>query len=482
MSSVKRNIIYLLLGVLLGVALTFLLIKQPETNKANSAGQDKSPLYWVAPMDDTYRRDKPGKSPMGMDLVPVYPQSEQALAKGEVKISPQVINQLSVKTVAVEQRDLSQSIKTTGYIQFDEDKIHHVHPRVQGWVEQLFVTAVGDPVEKGQPLYELYSPELVNAQEELLIALKRNNSELIRAAKSRLKALHLPEDFITNLQKNKQIKKNVTFYAPRTGVLKKLNIRHGFYIKPGMTLMSIAGLEKMWVEAQIFERDAALVKADLPVKLTLDYYPGRTWHSQLERVYPVLNEKTRTVRVRFSLNNPNLLLKPNMFANIEIETKPIKNALVVPAQAVIQTGDQNKVVLALGDGIFKSVDVVMGQAAQGYIEIIHGLTLSDKVVSSAQFLIDSESSKTSDFMRMQSSSALPFAQVKGVINSINKATRALNISREPIAKWNRSAATMDFIASPRINLERLMVNSPIEFSFEVGDELVVTQVTLLEGQ
>ena len=172
-----------------------------------------------------------------------------------------------------------------GYVQYDEDKLIHIHPRVDGWIEKLYVKAEGDPVEKGQPLYSLYSPQLVNAQEELLIALKRNNGSLVTAAKDRLKALQLSAGLIKELEQTKKVQQTITFYSPQAGVVDGLKIREGFYVKPGDTLLSIGKLDQVWVEAEVFERDAALIKEGLPVSMTLDYLPGEDWTGVVDYVY-----------------------------------------------------------------------------------------------------------------------------------------------------------------------------------------------------
>jgi len=275
-----------------------------------------------------------------------------------------------------------------------------VHPRVEGWIEKLHVKAAGDPVQKGQPLYQIYSPELVNAQEELLIALGRANKRLIRAAEDRLKALRLPKDAIELLRKTKKVKQNITIYAPQGGVVDNLNIREGFYVKPATTLMSIGTLEQVWVEAEVFERQAFQVKEGLPVTMTLDYLPGKKWRGEVDYIYPSLNARTRTVKVRLRFDNKNDELKPNMFAQVVIHAKDDGDSLLVPKEAVIRTGAFDRVVLALGEGRFKSVKVKIGRVDDKFAEILSGVKAGEKIVASAQFLLDSESSKTSDFKRM----------------------------------------------------------------------------------
>lgn len=451
--------------------------------KTDAPAPKNQPLYWVAPMDDSYRQDKPGKSPMGMDLVPVYKSdiSTEDTA-GVVKISAHVINNLGVRTSPVLRQAMQSKISTVGYVQYDQDKLIHIHPRVDGWIEKLYVKAAGDPVSKNQPLYTLYSPQLVNAQEELLIALRRSNQSLITAARERLQALQLSAEFIKSLEKTHKIQQTVTFNSPKDGVVDGLKIREGFYVQPGNTLLSIGQLDQVWVEAEVFERDTSLIAIDLPVTMTLDYLPGRSWQGTVDYVYPTLNNKTRTLRVRLKFNNPDLLLKPNMFAQVTIHAKTRQDTLLVPKESVIRTGKQDRVVLALGEGQFKSVAVTIGQVEQDYIEVIAGVTEDDVVVTSSHFLIDSESSKSADLDRMtqrlsQSDSAVSRATVNGTINSIDLHTRTVNISRDAIQKWNRPADTMDFIAADNLVLEHFSQGDAIRFTFEVGEAFVITDMT-----
>ena len=559
MSSNTKIIIAIIIGAAIGAGILGLFLN-PNSEGPKTKSEEKNPLYWVAPMDSNYRRDKPGKSPMGMDLIPVYEDesSTDDFGPGAVRVAPHVVNNLGVRTAPVELENMHTEISTVGYVQYDEDKLIHIHPRVDGWIEKLYVKAEGDPVEKGQPLYSLYSPQLVNAQEELLIALKRNNGSLVTAAKDRLKALQLSAGLIKELEQTKKVQQTITFYSPQAGVVDGLKIREGFYVKPGDTLLSIGKLDQVWVEAEVFERDAALIKEGLPVSMTLDYLPGEDWTGVVDYVYPALNSKSRTLRVRLKFGNPDFQLKPNMFAQVSIHANQADSAIIVPKEAVIRTGKQDRVVLALGDGQFKSIEVTIGRVDKDSIEILSGLNEDDVVVTSAQFLIDSESSKSSDFKRMthdevpnsiwmqgevnsvmtghrmvnithgpaeawdwpemtmdfnvaenvdvdslKSGQSLHFevsktedsgyevtgihimsqpevssATVSGLINEITLGNRTFNISRGPIEKWDRPAATMDFIVAENIEIADFNVGDNVTFTFEVRDELVITEISL----
>lgn len=406
----RTLIIAAVLGVFAGAAITlaanhWLNKRLDHSNQGDAAtGKERKPLYWVAPMDSNYRRDQPGKSPMGMDLIPVYEDENGAGSTadepGSVRISPDVVNNLGVRTAEVSRGALSNVVTTVGYVQYDEDRLVHIHPRVEGWLEKLHVKAAGDPVKKGEPLFALYSPTLVNAQEELILALKRNNTTLVRAASERLRALQVPLSEIDRLKRQQKVSQTIVVTAPQDGVVNQLNVREGMYVQPGMEVMSIGMLDHIWVIGEVFERQANKVRQNDRVHMRLDYLPGREWQGTVDYLYPSLNEKTRTAQVRVHFDNPDGYLKPGMFAQMTISTPPSKETLLIPQEALIRTGNQSRVVLAMGEGRFKSIEVEPGIIADDQVEILSGLKEGDRIVTSAQFLIDSESSKTSDFVRM----------------------------------------------------------------------------------
>lgn len=470
-------------GIALGALVTVLVGPQAPMG-VSTYELENEPLYWVAPMDPNYRRDGPGKSPMGMDLVPVYASEEpEGDDTSIVRIRPEVENNLGVRTTTVEQRVLSPSITSTGIVQYDEDQLRHIHPRVSGWIHTLNITASGDPVTQGEPLYTLYSPELVNAEEDLLQALNQNNPRLIAAAEERMRALMIPEAAIDQIKRTRKVAQTITFYAPKTGVVDNLNVRQGFFVEPGVNLMTIAALDSVWVEAQVFASQASFIKPGLPAVVTLDYQPGLTLTGHVDYIYPELDPITRALRLRLKFANPNQLLQPGMFVNAAI-TAQTQAVVTVDSQAVIRTGQQNRVVLALGDGRFQSVPVTLGQSDGRWQEIIDGVNPGDRVVLSAQFLLDSESSKGAEFRRMQTPTEdIQRASVQGTINSIDTDTRVINVSREAIEKWNRAPATLDFLAAPSVSLRDLQKSKRIQFEFEIrAGEFVITQATPLTGE
>ncbi|MFT5755786.1 MAG: Cu(I)/Ag(I) efflux system membrane fusion protein [Alteromonadaceae bacterium] len=462
----SNNIKPIIVGIAIGTILTFgafnFITPSSSDQISNRVPDEKKPLYWVAPMDANYKKDKPGKSPMGMDLVPVYDDGGKGPNEGPgtIRISSNVVNNLGVRTTTASYKSLYTEINTVGYVTYNEDKLVHIHPRVQGWIEKLYVKAEGDPVKKNQALYDIYSPELVNAQEEMLLALDRKNSRLITAAENRLSALQLPKSAIVKLKESKKVQQTVTFYAPQNGVVENLKIREGFFVKPGSTLMSIADLSEVWVEAEVFERQAGQVKTATPVTMTLDYLPSKIWQGQVDYIYPALDAKTRTVKVRLRFSNEKGDFKPNMFAQIAIHTTGDEQVLLIPKEALIRTGNQNRVVLALGEGSFKSIEVSVGRYDSESVEILKGLSEGDKVVSSAQFLLDSESSKSSDFKRMnkQDDSNAPMPNsvwVQATIKSMMADHNMLTLIHDAIPKWDWPEMTMDFIATDAVDFSQL---------------------------
>lgn len=357
-------------------------------------------LYWVAPMDPNYRRDEPGKSPMGMDLVPFYADEVDA-QPGVVAIDATMVNNLGVRTSAAVSGSLSRRIETVGYIGYDEDTLQHVHTRVEGWIEKLATKASGDPVEQGQLLFELYSPTLVNAQQEYLAALGSKNSVLRAASRDRLIALGVTSGEVQQLERERKVRQHVRVYAENDGVIAHLGVREGIYVTPATDVMTVAQLDTVWVLAEVFERQAAWVRPGQQASVELDYLPGETLSGVVDYVYPELDPVTRTLKVRLRFDNDTRMLRPNMFARVIIEGDAIDNIVHVPREAVIRGGRGNRVVIALGEGRFRSQTVLVGIESGDRVAIRRGLQAGEQVVTSAQFLLDSESNIESALQRME---------------------------------------------------------------------------------
>ncbi len=370
-----------------------------DAGSIGSEAGEREILYWVAPMDPNYRRDEPGKSPMGMDLVPVYADEVDAVP-GTVRIDPTVVNNLGVRTAAAELSPLSRRIETVGYIGYDEDTLQHVHTRVDGWIEKLATTATGDPVEQGQLLFELYSPELVNAQQEYLTALRSNNSALRAASRDRLAALGVTASEIARLENDRTVSQRVRVYAEADGVIAHLGVREGIFVTPATEVMSVARLDRVWVIAEVFERQAAWVEPGQRAEVELDYVPGQRWQGTVDYVYPELDPKTRALRVRIRFENEGEVLRPNMFARVTLFGAATDPIVHVPREAVIRGGSVDRVVLALGEGRFRAQPVDLGMESGDRVAIREGIAAGDRIVTSGQFLLDSESNIESALQRM----------------------------------------------------------------------------------
>lgn len=428
-------------------------------------------LYWVAPMNPGYRRNKPGKSPMGMDLVPVY-ASQGNGDKNVVKISPAVINNLGVKTSRVKLIDLSRVIDTVGYVTVDENNIEHIHTYTDGWIKVLSVKTTGELVKKDQLLLELYSPTLNNAQEELLLAIKNKNFSLIRAGEKKLQTLGMSKRQIDSLKLTRRMVNRVKVYATKGGIVSKLNVREGKFVKPDTDLMTIEDLSQIWMIAEVFERQAAWVKQGQMAIATLSYIPGKKWQGKVDYVYPELDQKTHTLRVRLTFPNPDLVMKPKMYANIKILSQTIKQAIAIPRAALIRTGEGDRVILAMGKGRFKARSVKVGIESGDFYQILSGLSKGDVVVTSAQFLIDSESNLKASLNRMQDDSHSQKKDKRdllqefvgmGKVKAINHERRTVTLFHQPIPLLNMPKMTMELLVDKKVNLKGVKKGDGVHF-------------------
>jgi len=463
-----------------------------------SVEAEPQPLYWVAPMDANYRRDKPGKSPMGMDLVPVYEEEQAGDDEGAVRISAAVENNLGVRTSPVVSGPLTMPINTVGYVAFDESRLTHIHSRVDGWVEVLNVTSEGDRVKKGQTLYELYSPTLVNAQEEYLAAYRSGNAVLLKASRRRLQSFGLTSLQINALEKRGSVDQRVRLVAEADGIVSKLNVREGMFVKPATEVMSLGVLDHVWVIAEVFERQSGWVMPGQKVLMTVAALPGRTWEGTVDYLYPVLDSKTRTLRVRILFDNQDFTLKPNMFANLTFFSQVKDEVLSVPREAVIRGGRHDRVVVRLEDGKFTSRLVKTGQEFDGHIEIMDGLQKGEAVVTSAQFLIDSESNIDAEIARMEnpeqeraiddissmnaisSISLISSVMATGKVVRVMPEMRTVTITHDPIDVWGWPTMKMDFELAEGISVKGLKEGTNVKFELtKQGDwEYQVTKLQI----
>ncbi len=416
---------------------------QPVAKPKDKAARDKGKiLYWVAPMDPSYRRDEPGKSPMGMDLVPVY--TEDVAAKpGTITIDPVVVHNLGVETVNVKRTTLSRTFRTIGEITYDERSVSHIHTRVSGWVEKLYLDAPGDRVSRGDPILRIYSPELVTTQEEFLLALRRKKrfqenrvaqavelEEMVSQARERLLFFGISKKEVDKIARTGEYQPTILLRAPQSGVVTELGVREGMRVTPQKNLYTVADLSTVWVMAHIYAGQAEWVEPGNQVSLSLLFHPGRQWQGRVDYVYPYMETMTRTVKARLVFANKNGLLKPNMFATALIQADPKRDVLTVPEEAVIRTGKRTVVVTALGEGHFRPVEVITGIETSDRVEIKKGLATGQRVVTNSQFLIDAESDLQAGLQRMDTE---PPTQTKG-----QKATRQMKHNASEPAKADQA--------------------------------------------
>lgn len=429
----------------------------PSADEGTDGGDlgEREVLYYKAPMDPNYRSDMPGKSPMGMELVPVYADEVAGDDPSVVKISPTIANSLGVRSVAVQRGVLSRRIDTVGYVGYDEDSLHQINTRVDGWIEKLRIKSTGDPVKRGQVLFELYSPTLVNAQEEYLAALKSSNVALHQASRERLAALGVTEGDIRRLDKERTVEQRTRIYAQTDGVVAHLGVREGIYITPATAVLSIANLGEVWVLAEVFERQSAWVKSGQRAEVELDYLPGQRWQGTVDYVYPEIDQKTRTLKVRVRFDNKADVLRPNMFARVTIFGTETPAVVHIPKDALIPGGQVSRVVVALIDGSFRAQPVEIGIESGDRMEIRSGLSASDRVVTSGQFLIDSESNIDTALARMgegrvddaplaATMTAPVSATVAAIVIDIDSITRRVTLQHEAVPEWSWPAMTMGF--------------------------------------
>lgn len=359
--------------------------------------------YWAAPMDPTYIRNEPGKSPMGMDLVPVYEEAGEEKEPGStIRIDPVTQQNMGVRLGRVQKQALSKTIRTFGTITTDETGLYSVNVKFNGWIETLYVDFLGERVEKGQPLFDIYSPDLLTAQQEYLIALqqqkglnssaRKGDNRLLEASRTRLAYWDLTDEQIAHLEAAGEIQKTITIFSPASGVVVVKNALKGHYVKAGEHQYEIADLSTVWVDVDIYEYELPWVHKGMPAEMDLAYTPGKRYSGEVLFIYPYLDPKTRTARLRLSFPNPDGKLKPGMYANVYLKNTLPGERLVVPQEAVIDSGVRKRVFVSRGKGKFEPREVTLGVEGNDYtFEVIDGLEAGDEIVLSGQFMFDSES-------------------------------------------------------------------------------------------
>jgi len=405
----NKIIILLIVAVLAGGAGGYWLANSSSDSAKTSstaAQTERKPLFYRNPMNPEITSPVPAQDQMGMDYIPVYADDGQDSAPaGTVRIDPVTVQNIGVRTALAERRSMSHVIQTVGRIGYNEKRIYELHPKTDGWVEQLFIDTTGAAVKQNTILLSFYSPQLVSTQQEYVLALKnlevlqasgfedvrRGAEELVATTLERLRLLDVPEHQIRNLTETLEVKKNLHIHSPAKGIVTSIGARQGQYITPQTKLYTIADLSKVWVYIDIYEDELPWVAVGDKATIDVAALPGQRFEGVLNYIYPYAESKTRTIKVRMVFDNPGGLLKPNMFANVVIETSALPDAIVIPSEAIVRSGAREQVFVQRAPGKFEPRDVTIGISSEGWTEVKSGIEAGDKIVISAQFLIDSES-------------------------------------------------------------------------------------------
>ncbi len=457
--------------------------RKPSASVPEAAAKPaRTLLYYRNPMGLPDTSPVPKKDPMGMDYIPVY-AGDQPDDSGVVKVSPDRMQTLGVKSAAATMKGLDTTVRAVGKVDIDERAIRDVAPRFNGWIERLYVSATGDPVKKGQALFTVYSPELVSAYKEQSIARELEQATAAADPEARNEAGRLSAAASERLKNwnmggSHGASARVTYSAPVTGVVLEKKAVEGMRFEAGTPLYRIADLSTVWVMADVYEQDIARIRVGQPVHVTIDAFPDKTFEARVAFIYPSLDSATRTTPIRVTLANPGGLLRPGMFAHVDVTTGGGTPRLTVPASAVIDDGSRQVVLLDLGDGRFKPKAVKLGQRGTDDVEILDGLNAGDRVVTSANFLIDSESNLKSALSGFASQPGHPVYHGQGTLDSIDVSAGMVTITHQPIPELKWPGMTMDFDLDKPDLAKGLAPHDPIRFEFEARGpgEYAITRI------
>lgn len=423
-------------------------------------------LYWVAPMDPNFRQPGPGKSPMGMDLIPVYAGQEPSGDPAEVTLSVAEINAIGVRTALAQVSEISHRIETVGFVGYDEHLTSHVHTRVDGWIEVLNVRAVGDQVRKGDVLFELFSPEFGIASFDFIRANQDGVGLSLEAARNKLRSHGATERQIAEIEETGEVARRISVEAPRDGVVIGLAAADGMFLQPGTQAVSITDLSAVWLIVDVFERDIARMTDEMRAIARFEHLPGRTFEGEIDYVYPELDPQTRTLPVRLRFDNSEGLLRPNMFGTVSLIPAQTRTALTVPSEAIIRTGSAERVILKTGEGTFMPRLITTGLrdnfGGGGRTEVVQGLAPGEEVVASAQFLIDSESALSAGLMRMAPTDEAP-ARGTGELVALDVEARIATIQHSTLESLDWPAMTSRFSVRADVALARLAPGTQVAF-------------------
>lgn len=450
-----------------------------------SQKQDAKVLYWYDPMKPEHHFDKPGKSPfMDMQLVPKYADENTAMtdeSRPTVKIDPSLQQNLAIRYGTVEQAVIGNAMFTNGILQANERQTAILQTRASGFVQRVYGHAVGDMVTEGSPIADISIPEWTGEQTEFLAVLRTGDRSLIQASRQRLQLLGIPQNVIHQVERTRRVQSNITLQAPISGFIDSLEVRNGMALAMGQTLATIKGINPIWLEAAVPEKQIAGIKRGMSVEANFAAFSQKVTGKVID-ILPTLDTTSRTIKVRIELPNPSGQLKPGMFASVNIINNP-QSSLVVPEQAVIRTGTRNVVIVGREQGRFEPVVVQLGQSDGNKIAILEGLKVGQKVVISGQFLIDSEANlqgvldKLNTGKSITPSQAVKTSKYQG-IGKVEKVTaQEVTISHQAIPELGWGAMTMSF-KQPVQPFTRIQQGDQVNFSFtKVGDAYVISDIS-----
>lgn len=462
----------------------------PRIEQANAQAARKI-LYYRNPMGLPDTSPVPKKDSMGMDYTPVYEGEEPSSDGSTVKISIEKVQKLGVRTEAAGMRDLIRTVRAVSTVQADERRLHTVAPRFEGWIERLYVNTTGQAVRKGDALMDVYSPELITAQQEYLIALqgvqavaggsaeaRAGMQRMVESSLQRLRNWEISEAELLQLQKEGKARQNVTLRSAVSGVVVEKPSIQGKRFMPGEVLYQIADLSSVWVLADVFEQDLGMLRLGQPAAIRVEAYPDRVFDGKIAFVYPTVTPETRTAKVRVELSNAQALLKPAMYARVEFASGQGKGkVLAVPESAVLDTGTRQVVLVELGAGRFEPRAVRLGLRGDGYVEVLEGVKAGEAVVVSANFLIDAESNLKAALGGFGQSAKPVTHRGGGSVEAVNPAGATVTLAHGPIVSLKWPAMTMDFRVKDPGLLRSMKPGQKIDFEFidAGGGEYVVVR-------
>lgn len=470
-----------------------------EVSAADSSKKERKILFYRNPMGLPDTSPTPKKDSMGMDYIPVYEgeDDEEPDAANQVRISTEKIQKLGVRTEVASLRTLDKIVRAAGRIDPDERRNYTISPKFEGYIERLHVNTTGQAVAKGQPLFEVYSPELVSAQREYLIAAQGVKSlseagkdaqagikQLADSSLARLKNWDISEEQLKALVKSDEVRRTLTFRSPVNGLITEKKALQGMRFVPGDPLYQVTDLSSVWVIANVFEQDIGLIKTGAKALIKINAYPDKPFEGVITYIYPTLEAETRTIPVRIELPNPGALLKPGMFAQVELPVSNHGAVVTVPISAVIDSGVRQIVLVEAKEGRYEPREVKLGARSDNHVEIIQGVKEGEAVVVKANFLIDAESNLKAAFDSFgQRTTEVKKTSIghhaEGTVDDIDTSTGTVIITHGPVASLKWPAMTMEFKVANEALLKTMMPGKAINFEFvERGQsEWVITSLT-----